>query len=82
MKILWILLFMALGAWGKEPDLSSRFEQCCFLEENPSQGTVARLVIPGDLFDQARRFPSDVRVLDEAGTQWPFFITTPVDRTE
>jgi len=80
-KILGVLLFIALGAWGGETDLSSRFEQCCPLEENPAQGTVARLVIPGDLFDQARHFPSDVRLLDEVGTQWPFFITTPVDRT-
>lgn len=83
MKKRWFsgLLIAALSVFGEPQDLSSRLEKACSLANQPAKGELGRLRIPGDVFDQATRFPADVRILDEAGTQWPYFIVTPTDRT-
>jgi len=75
------LMTMALCALGDKSDVASRFELCCPLADPPAKGVRGRLRIPGDVFDQSRNFPADLRILDENGTQWPFFIAKPSDRT-
>jgi hypothetical protein len=76
-----LLLAAALNAYSTAGEIAGRFELCRPLESRAEKGAVGRLRIPGDVFDQARNFPADLRVLDDAGTQWPFFIMAPTDRT-
>jgi hypothetical protein len=76
-----LLLAAALSTYSRAAEIAGRFELCRPLEGRPEKGAAGRLRIPGDVFDQARSFPADLRILDDEGTQWPFFITTPVDRT-
>lgn len=75
------LTVAALCAQGNDNGVASRLELCRPLKDGPVKGTAGRLRVPGDVFDQARNFPADLRILDDAGIQWPFFITVPVDRT-
>ncbi|MFA6173444.1 MAG: hypothetical protein WC334_01480 [Kiritimatiellales bacterium] len=76
-----LLAAAAFCAHSGADEMAARFELCRPLESQPGKGTAGRLRLPGDVFDQTRNFPADLRILDQAGTQWPFFITTPVDRT-
>ncbi len=76
-----LLLAAALSTYSSAAEIAGRFELCRPLESQPGKGSAGRLRIPGDVFDQARNFPADLRILDEAGTQWPFFMMTPSDRT-
>jgi len=81
-KLLFVLLMtVALCAQGEKANIASRFELCCLLADPLAKGVRGRLRIPGDVFDQARNFPADLRILDENGTQWPFFFAKPSDRT-
>lgn len=81
-KIVWVVsMAAALCAQGVDKGLTARLELCRPLADSPEKGAAGRLRIPGDVFDQARNFPSDLRILDEDGTQWPFFILTPSDQT-
>lgn len=75
------LMMAAVCAQGEKPALASRFELCCPLAARLEKGARGRLRIPGAVFDQSRNFPADLRILDDAGTQWPFFIAKPADRT-
>lgn len=79
--LLGLLAVAALGTQVGADEIAARLELCRPLESQPGKGAAGRLLIPGDVFDQTRNFSADLRLLDQAGTQWPFFITTPVDRT-
>lgn len=76
-----LLLAAALSTYSSAAEITGRFELCRPLEGRLEKGAAGRLRIPGDVFDLARNFPVDLRILDDAGTQWPFFIMTPTDRT-
>lgn len=45
-----------------------------------TNGGLYRVRVPGDVSDGSRAFPSDVRVLDEVGAEWPFFVWKPEGR--
>jgi len=80
-KVLFALwMIVALCAQGDKAEIASRFEFCCPLVDRPAKGARGRFRIPGNVFDQSRNFPADLRILDEKGTQWPFFIAKPSDR--
>jgi hypothetical protein len=76
-----VLVLAAFCAHSGADEIAARLELCRPVLGSPEAGSRGRLRITGDVFDQARSFPADLRILDDAGTQWPFFITTPVDRT-
>lgn len=42
-----------------------------------SSGVLYRAAIPGSVFDGCRAFPADLRLIDETGADWPFFVYTP-----
>jgi hypothetical protein len=79
--VLAICAAAALCARGDDKGIAARLELSRQLSGSPAQGAAGRLRIPGDVYDQCRNFPADLRILDEDGTQWPFFILTPTDRT-
>jgi hypothetical protein len=81
-KIVWaVFTAAALCAQGDDKGIAARLELCRPLADSPEKGAAGRVRIPGDVFDRSRNFPADLRILDEDGTQWPFFILTPSDRT-
>lgn len=77
------LLAVCIGcsAAALAADVAARLELCCPLENSPAKGAAGHLRVPGEVFDRACNFPSDLRILDEAGVQWPFFVMIPADRT-
>ncbi|MCF7848778.1 MAG: hypothetical protein K9M45_08015 [Kiritimatiellales bacterium] len=81
MKRLFILL-IGLGILPVcQADMASRFELCREMEGDFKAGQVGRLRVPGDVFDRCRAFPNDLRILDAAGKQWPFYLFIPKDNT-
>lgn len=42
-----------------------------------TSGVLYRVAIPGSVFDGSRSFPADLRLIDETGADWPFFIYSP-----
>jgi len=76
-----LLAIAALCTNSGADEIAARLELCRPVLGSPEAGSRGRLLIPGDVFDQARNFSADLRLLDKAGTQWPFFITSPIDRT-
>lgn len=40
-------------------------------------GALYRMAVPAEVFDGCASFPSDLRILDESGQQWPFFLRIP-----
>jgi hypothetical protein len=76
-----LLVTAALFGHSGADEIAVRLELCRPVLGSPEIGAKGRLLIPGDVFDQSLNFPADLRILDEAGTQWPFFIMTPTDRT-
>lgn len=79
--LLGLLVAIALCGRGGADEIAAQLELCRPLDSRPETGAAGRLRIPGDVFDRSRDFPADLRLLDEAGTQWPFFIVMPSDRT-
>lgn len=42
-----------------------------------TSGVLYRVLIPGSVFDGSRAVPSDLRLLDDTGTDWSFFVYKP-----
>ena len=76
-----LLAAAAFAGHSGADEIAARLELCRPVLGSPEAGSRGRLRIPGDVFDQSRNFPADLRLLDTAGTQWPFFIMSPSDRT-
>jgi hypothetical protein len=79
--LLGLLMTAALSGHSRADEIAARLELCRPVLGSPEAGSRGRLLIPDDVFGQSLNFPTDLRILDEAGTQWPFFIMTPTDRT-
>jgi hypothetical protein len=75
--MLLLLVGMALSVQAAEKDLRPRFERVREMEKAFGVGQQGRIVVPGDLFGQARHFPNDVRLIGADGTQWPYFLYVP-----
>ncbi len=42
-----------------------------------ASGSVNRVIIPAEIFDGCKAFPADMRIIDERGVVWPFFLWSP-----
>lgn len=45
-----------------------------------ASGQVYRVQLPAAVLDRSRAFPADVRIVDEDGVAWPFFLWAPARR--
>lgn len=73
-------LSLASTAVSGAGDLRSEFQWLQPLDGEFTPGALYRLPAPATVFDGCRRFPSDLRVLDEEGQQWPFYLWLPSER--
>lgn len=76
------LVCSVLAAGAAEEDLRTRFEWRQPLPGGLEQGKLYRLVVPPEVYDGSRMFPSDLRIINENGVQWPFYVWTPAGSTE
>ncbi|VGO17025.1 hypothetical protein PDESU_05619 [Pontiella desulfatans] len=65
-----------------ESSMASRFELCRQIDGEFTAGQVGRVSLPGDVFAQCRSFPDDLRILDAAGKQWPFYLSVARSQVE
>ena len=73
-----VLIMMALlGAHAE--NLAPRFERVRSIDGSFSIGERGRLLVPSDVFGQARNFPNDLRILSSEGMQWPYFLYVPTE---
>ena len=73
-------LLASLGFAGDQ-DFRTQFAWRQAVAGHGATGELYRIQIPREVFDGCRQFPSDLRVLDETGRQWPFYIFTPEGKT-
>jgi hypothetical protein len=59
----------------------SSFEWKRPMEAPSVAGQWYRAVVPFDVVSRAYAFPDDLRIVDDQGRQWPFFIESPPART-
>lgn len=64
-----------------EKNLSQCFEFCQDIDASLPTGHPGRIKLAGNVFDQSQSFPSDLRIVDSGGRQWPFFLHIPKDET-
>ncbi|HMP76816.1 MAG TPA: hypothetical protein PKE12_11040 [Kiritimatiellia bacterium] len=68
-------LFAATAGWAAiERD---EFRWRARLPDSLASGTLVRVQIPAHVHDGSQSFPADLRLIDDAGRDWPFFIRTP-----
>ena len=80
--LLVVLTCGAFAAVAAEEDLRVRFEWRQPLRSGLAQGGLYRIVVPPEVYDGSRMFPSDLRIINENGVQWPFYIWTPAGSVE
>ena len=72
------LLFLSVfAAHASEADLRTTFTWTQPIEGTFDAGTLYRVPVNGAVFDGSLRFPDDLRIIDDAGTQWPFYLWLP-----
>ena len=71
------IVFALSAAYAEEKNLISNFERVRRIDKPFTIGERGRVVVPSDVFGQARNFPNDLRILAASGTQWPFFLYVP-----
>jgi hypothetical protein len=72
-------LFSAAGA---EPDPRTPYHWRQPLLGDFVPGQLYRVPVTGPVFDGSAHFPSDLRVFDAEGAQWPFYVWTPHDEKQ
>lgn len=72
-----LLLCLAPLIAGAGKTHPSRFELTREIDGSFSAGQRGRLQVTDDVFGQTRVFPSDLRIFDADGIQWPFFLHVP-----
>lgn len=75
------LLLMALTGYSAEPDLRMKFAWRQAIVGGEETGVLYRIRTPREVFDGCRKFPSDLRILDGAARQWPFYVFTSEGKT-
>lgn len=80
-RLIPLLLLLASLAPARGRDLAARLDYCADLSEQPEQNQYGRLRLTGEVFDQAYDIRKDLRILDQADTQWPFYLFVPQDKT-
>jgi len=80
--ILGILIAAAAATAAGEEDLRTRFDWRQPLRGGFERGALYRLAVPAEVYDGCRMFPSDFRIINEQGEQWPFYVWTPEGRSE
>ena len=72
---------LAIGASSAETDLRTRFAWRQPLRGDLDPGALYRIDAPSEMFDGCARFPNDLRIIDENGLQWPFYLWELEPRT-
>ena len=80
--MVWGVSLFLLTAHAEEKNLMPRFERVREIDGSFAVGERGRIVVPSDVFGQARSFPADLRILAADGTQWPFFLHLPKTSAE
>ena len=75
------IALLASACFADEPDLRSKFAWRQEISGGGETGVLYRIRVPRDVFDGCRVFPSDLRILDDAGRQWPLFVFLREGRT-
>jgi hypothetical protein len=76
----WMLLAALVTPMaGPAAELASSFTWQMPLEGTFKPASLYRVKVPGAVFDGCRRFPQDVRIIDDRGEQWPFYLWKPQD---
>ena len=78
--ILGCLLAAAAGSAAAEQDLRTKFDWRQPLPGAFERGTLGRVAVPAEVYDGCRMFPADLRIINEHGEQWPFYVWTPEGR--
>ncbi|WP_372846431.1 hypothetical protein [Pontiella sp.] len=82
MKRSLVLLVAALALGRAEAgSMAARFELNRPIAGAFAAGQVGRVALPGDLFAECRAFPNDLRILDDDGKQWPYYISVAHENT-
>jgi hypothetical protein len=74
------LLLMTMTGYSAEPDLRTKFAWRQAIVGGAEAGVLYRIQTPREVFDGSRNFPSDLRIMDGALRQWPFYIFTPEEK--
>lgn len=74
MRAIISLCLLAQLASSAEIDLRSQFTWKQSIQGLVSPGVLYRIDTPSEMFDGCTRFPDDLRIIDENGLQWPFYL--------
>lgn len=79
MKRSWLTLglLLACSVTVCADDPRAKFQWSQPLEGEFSAGTLYRATTPPEVFDGCEGFPGDIRIIDENGEQWPFYVWVP-----
>lgn len=72
--------WLAMGPAVAAPIPREDFSWRSLLRGALTNGRLYRVRVTGDVSDGSRAFPSDLRVMDDAGEEWPFFVWKPEGR--
>ena len=75
------LLLMTVAGYSAEPDLRTKFAWRQAIAGGEEPGVLYRIRTPREVFDGCRNFPSDLRIMDGALREWPFYVFTPEEKT-
>lgn len=71
------MVLLTLCNASAEPDLRTKFTWRQAIAGGEETGMLYRIRTPREVFDGCRRFPSDLRILDDVARQWPFYVLIP-----
>lgn len=75
-----IVVLVAVTGYSAEPDLRAKFAWRQAIAGGGETGALYRIQTPHEVFDGCRCFPYDLRILDAAAHQWPFYVFTPEEK--
>lgn len=74
-----LIVFLATGGLARAQIPREDFRWRIPIQGPLASGTLYKILLPPSLFDGSHAFPSDLRVQDEDGHDWPFFIEQPLE---
>ena len=75
--VLWISVVTASGSFAREEITTEAFAASARIEGSMSVGQIGKIVLEPWVFKEVQQFPADIRILDDDGVQWPFFLHIP-----
>jgi hypothetical protein len=79
--VLFLFLSCLLSTNAADDNLQTTLEMRRQIDGLFVPGQRGKLVVPNDVFGQSYNFPDDLRILGTDGTQWPFFLYIPSEKT-